>query len=87
MRLQPAQEVRSRARLIASGIITLAVIVSLAAGPALADTEQKPWASGYGYQAGESSGHGYNGPLGLKNTGYGNNSTRGLLSSPSRQRQ
>ena len=73
MRLQPAQEVRSRARLIASGIITLAVVVSLAAGPVLADTEHTPGVSGYGYQAGESSGHGYNGPLGLKNTGDSNN--------------
>jgi hypothetical protein len=72
MRLQPAQKVRSRARLIAAGVVTLAVVISLAAGPALADTELLKGSSGYGYQPVQSSGYGDNGPLGLKNTGNGN---------------
>jgi hypothetical protein len=73
MRLQPAQKIRSGARLIAAGVITLAVVISLAAGPALADSELSQGPSGYGYQPGQSFGYGDNGPLGLKNTGNGNN--------------
>lgn len=57
MRLQPARNVHTRARLIVSAIITLAVVASLAAGPALADSELGNHGPGYGYQPDLSFGY------------------------------